>query len=47
MYSAFITSMKGVAERSSVFAIEIFAAISQIPEEPPEVIHIKEMHEMP
>ena len=37
------TSIKGVAERSSVFASEIFTAILQIPEEPPEVIHINEM----
>ena len=37
------TSIKGVAERSSVFASEIFTAISQISEEPPEVIHINEM----
>ena len=41
------TSIKGVVEQSSVFASEIFTAISQIPEEPPEVIHINEMHEMP
>ena len=39
--------MKGVAEQSSVFASEIFTAISQIPEKPPEVIHINEMHEKP
>ena len=39
--------LKGVAERSSVFASEIFTAILQIPEEPPEIIHINEMHEMP
>ena len=37
------TSIKGVAERSSVFASEIFTAISQISEESPEVIHINEM----
>ena len=30
--------IKGVAEQSSVFASEIFTAISQIPEKPPEVI---------
>ena len=43
-----ILPVKGVAERSSVFASEIFTAISHIPEEPPEVIHINdEMHEMP
>ena len=42
------TSIKEVAERSSVFASEIFTAISQIPaEESPELIHINEMHEMP
>ena len=35
--------MKGVAERSSVFASEIFTVISQISEEPHEVIHIDEM----
>ena len=29
-----------------MFATEIFTAISQIPEEPPEVIHINKMHEM-
>ena len=28
-----------------MFASEIFTAKSQIPEEPPEVIHINEMHE--
>ena len=40
--------IKGVAEQSSVFASEIFTAISQIPaEESPELIHINEMHEMP
>ena len=36
------TSIKGVAERSSVYASEIFTAI--LPEEAPEVIHINEMH---
>ena len=30
-----------------MFASEIFTAMSQIPEEPPEVLHINEMHEMP
>ena len=35
--------MKGVEEQSSVFASEIFTAISQIPEKPPEVIHINEI----
>ena len=36
-----ISSIKGVAKRSSVFASEIFTAISQISaEEPSEVIHI-------
>ena len=35
--------MKGVAERSSVFASEIFTTISPITEEPPEVIHISKM----
>ena len=39
--------MKGVEEQSSVFASEIFTAISQIPEKPPEVIRINEMHEKP
>ena len=38
-----VTSIKGVAERSSVFASEIFTAIAQISEESPEVIHINEM----
>ena len=38
-----ITSIKGVAERSSVFASKIFTAISQIHEVPPKVIHINEM----
>ena len=41
------TSIKGVVERSSVFASEIFTVISQIPEEPPEVINMNEMHKMP
>ena len=41
------TSIKRVAERSFVFASEIFTTISQFPEEPPEVIHVNEMHEMP
>ena len=31
---------KGVAERSSVFASEIFTAITPVPGEPPEVIYI-------
>ena len=42
-----ISSIKEVAKRSSVFASEIFTAISQISaEEPSEVIHIYGMHEM-
>ena len=35
--SGWITNMKGVAERSSVFASEIFTAISPIP----DIIHMK------
>ena len=31
---------KGVAERSSVFASEIFTEINLVSEEPPEVIYI-------
>ena len=35
---------RSCAEQSSVFASEIFTVISQISEEPPEVIHINEIH---
>ena len=35
--------MKGVSERSSVFASEIYTTISPIPEKPPEVIHINKI----
>ena len=41
------TSIKGVAERSFVFASEISSTISTVPKEPPEVIHINKMYEMP
>ena len=40
-------NLKGVAEQSSVFASEIITAISPIPEEPPEIINMNKIHEVP